>query len=124
MTKASGVELKGRMVKVRGSAVGSVPPENETLKGPHWLTREYETNWKSEKALRGAKTRKQRSPGRERSMAKQVESEAGWDEPRGDVKLREGKREEMETTEGDDSSCIKYGVHRFVNLTWICGRDR
>jgi len=76
MTKASGVELKGRTVRVRGSAAGSIPPLNETLKGPHWLTREYETNWKSERADRGAKTRKQRSPKRERSMAKQVESDA------------------------------------------------
>jgi hypothetical protein len=31
-TKASGVELKGSMVKVRGSAAGGFPPENETLK--------------------------------------------------------------------------------------------
>lgn len=56
--KASGVELKGSMVKVRGSAAGGFPPENETLKLPHWLTREYVTNWKSENALLGAKTTK------------------------------------------------------------------
>lgn len=31
-TKVRGVELKGSMVKVRGSASGGVPPENETLK--------------------------------------------------------------------------------------------
>lgn len=57
-TKASGVELKGSMVKVRGSAAGGFPPEKETLKRPHWLTREYVTNSKSENALLGAKTRK------------------------------------------------------------------
>jgi len=57
-TKVSGVELKGSMVKVRGSAAGGFPPEKETLKRPHWLTREYVTNSKSENTLRGAKTRK------------------------------------------------------------------
>ena len=57
-TKDNGVELKGRIVKVRGSAAGGFPPENETLKLPHWLTREHVTNSKSENALRGAKTRK------------------------------------------------------------------
>lgn len=31
-TKASGVELKGRTVNLRGSAAGGFPPENETLK--------------------------------------------------------------------------------------------
>ena len=31
-TNASGVELKGSTVKVRGSAAGGLPPENETLK--------------------------------------------------------------------------------------------
>jgi hypothetical protein len=30
--KVSGVELKGSTVKVRGSAAGGLPPENETLK--------------------------------------------------------------------------------------------
>jgi hypothetical protein len=57
-TKENGVELKGRMVKVRGSAAGGFPPWNETLKLPHWLTPEYVMNWKSENALRGAKRRK------------------------------------------------------------------
>lgn len=56
--KARGVESKGSTVKVRGSAAGGLPPVNETLKWPHWLTREYVTNSKSENALRGAKTRK------------------------------------------------------------------
>lgn len=57
--KLSGVELKGRMVKVRGSAAGRVPLENETLKTPHWLTAPgYATKSKTENALRGAKTRK------------------------------------------------------------------
>jgi hypothetical protein len=40
MIKASGVELKGMTVKVRGRAAGGFPPENETSKEPHWLTRE------------------------------------------------------------------------------------
>jgi hypothetical protein len=45
MVNASGVESKGMTVKVRGSAAGGDPPENETLKGPHWFTRaEYATN--------------------------------------------------------------------------------
>lgn len=57
--KASGVELKGRMVKERGSAAGSVPLENETLKTSHWVIAPgYAMNSKSENALRGAKTRK------------------------------------------------------------------
>jgi hypothetical protein len=77
MVKANGVELKGRMVKVRGSAKGSTPPENETLKRPHCSTREYATNSKSERAPRGAKARKEKSPRKEGSIARRVESEAG-----------------------------------------------
>jgi hypothetical protein len=77
MVKASGVALKGRMVKVRGSEEGSSPLENETLKRPHCSTREYATNSKSARAPRGAKARKEKNPRKERSIAWRVESEAG-----------------------------------------------
>lgn len=46
--KASGVELKGRTVRVSG-AVGGIPPAKETLKGPHCCMGEYETSSKRER---------------------------------------------------------------------------
>lgn len=76
MAKASGVELKGMTVKVRGSAVGGWPPENEILKGPHCCTGEYAMRLKTEKELWGAKARMQRRSRKERNMAKPVEGKA------------------------------------------------
>ena len=68
MVKASGVELKGRTVRVRGRAGGGTPPENEILKGPHCCIGEYEMNSKTERTGWGEKARKYTSPRRGMSM--------------------------------------------------------
>lgn len=73
MVKTSGVELKGRTVRVSGRAVGRVPPANEILKGPHCCIGEYEMRWKTERTARGEKARKYTRPRRGKSMGGGVE---------------------------------------------------
>jgi hypothetical protein len=88
------VELKGRTVRMRGNAGGSWPPKNDTLKGPHCCIGEYAMSSKTERAVRGAKTRKPTSHRKARGMDKPIEGKTGWANGRvnpGEINRRRGR---------------------------------